>query len=140
MLLLYYYYYYILIMILLYSYYDIMLLFLKKSNQKTRSICNALVCENISPHYILPCANHISLTHLFVSFDHTQSPLNLYLILFFFYIVLFFGFFQSPSMFVPSYTFNPLYFSFFCFSNASSFSFSSREIHHMTILLQVSHI
>ena len=80
--------------------------------------------------------------HIYISFDHTQSPPNLCSILFFLYIVLFciLRFFHIPSMVVPSKTFSPLYFSFFLFSKTSSFSFSSGEIHQSTILLRVSHI
>ena len=136
------YYYYIIIIFLLYYYYILILIlcyfFRKKVTKKPEVFAIPLCARDISPHCILSCADYISPTHLFVSFDHTQSPHNLCLILFFFYIVLFYDFFHIPSIVVPSKTFSPLYFSFFCFSTARSFSFSSGEIHQSTILLRVS--
>ena len=108
--------------------------FLKKSNQKTKNIayerveisaCRAndtLKHPHIYIYVILPCSiTSRSVFNTIFLFHHS--------VLRFFYI---------PSMVVPSYTFNPLNFSFFLFSNARSFSFSSGDIHHSTILLRVS--
>ena len=112
--------------------------FRKKVTKKLEVFAMPLCAGDISLHNIFSCADRISPARIFMSFDHTQTPHNLCLILFFFYIVLFCGFFHNPSSVVPSYTFSPLCFSFFCFSNASSFSFSSGKIHQHTILLRVS--
>jgi len=135
------YYYYILIMISLYSYFDIMLLFLKKSNQKTRSICNALVCEGyFAAPYTIMCWLYISHTLISIIWPYSLTPQSVFNTIFLLYCSLFCDFFHNPSMVVPSNTFSPLYFSFFCFSKISSFSFSSCESHQRTILRRVSHI
>ena len=107
-----------------------MLLFFgkKKDNQKKPEVFAMPLCGDISPHSILSCADCISPTHLFVSFDHTQSPHNLCLIVFFFCVVLYFSvFFIILPLLFRHMPLVPWIFLFFSFQTQGVFLFIQKK-------------
>ena len=119
-------YYYILIIFLLLCYLLLCYLLLcyffrKKVTKKLEVFAMPLCARDVSLHNILSCADYISPTHIFLSFDHTQSPPIVFKYYFSFILFYFMVFFTDPPWLFRQRPLIPCIFLFFAFQRQEVF-------------------
>jgi len=80
-----------------------------------------LCARDVSLHNILSCADYISPTHIFLSFDHTQSPPIVFKYYFSFILFYFMVFFTDPPWLFRQRPLIPCIFLFFAFQRQEVF-------------------